>query len=303
MATRVVSAAQSGTRRYADVGEVLLRLEQFRGRYGHLYVPDTYRCGDGFRLGTWCGRRRREYRRGRLGPRYEVLHGLPGWDWEAKHWRLIEGLQRLTLYVEAFGSADVPYGYECEDGFRLGYWVKNRRRLLWKQPWLAEILLAMPGWRTSRRVRSRPRLREERGPTSREVALEHLWVFVCEHGHARPPGPYSCGDGYRLGRWVKWRRSQHGQDGVMDALLESLPGWTWSANDLAFDEWLERFELASSSGCVKGDLRLRRWIRRQREAAARGKLSASRAERLRRAGVLGFAPACLSGGKHVHGVG
>ena len=297
MAIRGITVRQSGASRYADVDEVLQRLELFRSLYGHLYVPDTYRCSDGFQLGPWCRNRRLEYRRQCLHPRYEVLAELPGWDWQARHRRLIEGLQRLTLYVEAFGTADVPYRYECEDGFKLGYWVKNRRQLLLKQPWLAEILLTMPGWRTA------PRPCQKRRPTSKQVGLAHLWAYVREHGHARPPGSYVPGDGYRLGRWVKWRRSQRGQDLVFDAFLESLPGWTWHTYSLAFNEWLERFELARSSGCIKGDLPLRRWIRRQAEAAARGKLSTARAEQLRRGGVLDFAPARLRGGKCVHRAG
>jgi hypothetical protein len=292
---------QSGTSRYADVDEVLQRLEQFRSSYGHLYVPDTYRCRDGFRLGTWCRRRRQEHRRGRLHPRYEVLTGLPGWDWLARHRRLIEGLQRLTIYVEAFGTADVPCRYECEDGFKLGRWVRNRRRLFWKQPWLAEILLNMPGWRTS--PRPRRQLRQERRPARKEVGLTYLWAYVRENGHAHPPGPHVSGDGYRLGPWVRRRRSQRGRDPVIDALLESLPGWTWSARDLAFEEWLERFGIAKSSGRVQADRLLCRWVRRQVEAAARGELPATKAERLCAAGVLDFAPACLSGRKCVHGPG
>lgn len=281
----------------ADVDDVLLRLDEFRASYGHLYVPEGWRCRDGFPLGGWVVRRRREYRDGCLHQRYEVLERLPGWDWQPRHHRLIEGLQRLQAYVAVHETAHVPWKYECEDGFKLGTWVRNRRRLAGKQPWLDEQLAGMPGWRWAKR----PCVRRKRRPTKKERGLNAMWVFVCEHGHALPRYSYvTRDDDFRLGRWVNRLRRQRGKDPVMDALLESLPGWSWDTYEQAFDRWLMRFEAAREAGTLQGDLSLRSWARRQKSAAAADSLSITRRARLEKAGVLGVAPARLPYGKEVH---
>lgn len=355
-----MSIKKSGGRKWADVDEVLVRLEEFRLVYAHLYVPDGWRCSDGFRLGSWVARRRRDYRCGRLHSRYVELEGLAGWDWTARHRGLVEGLERLQVYAKRCESADVPCSYECDDGFKLGCWVKNRRRLVGKQPWLDEILEALPGWRGAQAVeeqRRRDRLADEellrrvrrfhaqwgtcrvpsgyvcedgfelgavmrrrRRWTSRrqreflqalgdlperrlwpsERGLSCLWEYVREHADARPPFDYVTEDGFKLGSWVRRRRSQRGKNPVLDAQLESLPGWCWDTRDLRFKEGLARFEAAHAAGALYGDLWLRRWVRRQAGAAARGALSPNRLEQLQRAGVLEFASAQLSYRYRVH---
>jgi hypothetical protein len=66
----------------------------------------------------------------------------------------------------------------------------------------------------------------------RERTLMCLWEFVRERGHARPAAAYVAGDGFKLGRWVAYRRASRGRDPALDALLEPLPGWTWSVRSV-----------------------------------------------------------------------
>lgn len=287
--------------RFADVDDALRRLEEFRALRGHLYVPATWVCDDGFRLGKWVAARREAHRHGRMHQRYEVLHCVPGWDWQTRHYGLIEGLQQLRAYVEAYGTAEVPYGYVCEDGFRLSIWVRNRRRLVGKQPWLDELLSEMPGWRWRPRVKVKRS--KERGPSKTERGLAHIWEFVGEEGHARPPHSYVSSDGFALGKWVSWRRKARGKDPKIDVLLGSLPGWSWNAHESAFDRRLIEFEAAWRAGTVEADRSLCRWALRQRAAAAEGRLPTAKRERLAKASVLRFAPALRSKRKHVHGEG
>ena len=87
---------------------------------------------------------------------------------------------------------------------------------------------------------------------------------------------------------------------MLDAQLESLPGWTWNTREASFEEGVLRFEAAMVAGRVEGDLQLRRWIRRQADAVAMGRLAEHRLERLRKAGVLDFASARLSRRTRVH---
>lgn len=334
-----------------EVEAVIARLDEFRAAHRHLYVHTHYRCDDGFQLGQWVMHRRSEKRRGRLHPRYEVLDTVPGWDWDSIDARLVEGLYRLEAYVERYGTAKVPLWYDCDDGFRLGVWVRNRRNGPKRYPWLTEILERMPGWRTRRRwweseqQRNADRLADEeilrrvelfhaehaagkvprayecddgfrlgatlagrrrRSPERHETllqalaalpgespqerlyeeALVRLWGYVQEHRTADVLPSYVAPDGFRLGAWVANRRRLRGEDSATDAVLESLPGWTWSPIEQAFLGRVQEFERITRDDRDVRDRSLRRWVREQRRAAQAGKLPPVRVELLREAGVL-----------------
>jgi len=184
----------------ARLEEVLERLEAFREARGHLYVPSNHLCEDGFRLGLWVVCRRGEARRGELHPRYEVLSSLPGWDWESCDPRLIKGLEWLRVYVEEYGTSRAPLWYICEDGFRLGVWVRSRRQRPSKCLWLNATLEAMPGWRVSRSGVP-PRWRSDR--VIDEELLRRLERFRAEYGSLPVERRYRCDDGFRLGEWLR----------------------------------------------------------------------------------------------------
>ena len=167
-----------------DLDGMERRLEEFCAAEGHLYVPSSWECRDGFPLGEWVRSRRREYRQGSLHPRYLALGALSCWDWCDRHPRLVEGLSRLGAYVKQYETADVPYRYRCADGFKLGYWVKNRRQLVGKQPWLDEIVEAMPGWRSARDdAHKQEQDREEDGVSARPGQ-----ALSCRVGHGQSAG-------------------------------------------------------------------------------------------------------------------
>jgi hypothetical protein len=141
----------------------------------------------------------------------------------------------------------------------------------------------------------------EVGSLSRiQRGLGCLWAYTREHGVARPPAVYVTADGFRLGRWVVSRRHERGRDPARDALLETLPGWTWNTRELRFEERLRQFSMARGSGGLSGDRVLRGWAVRQWRAAATGELSKRKLEQLEGAGVLAFASAHASRRKGVH---
>jgi hypothetical protein len=103
-------------------------LVEFAGEHGHARVSQRYECDDGFPLGTWVNRQRREYRNGTLDSgRIERLEGQGMvWDVRAADWE--EGFRHVVAYLEREGTAAVPVNYvDPADRYRTGSWVNLQR--------------------------------------------------------------------------------------------------------------------------------------------------------------------------------
>ena len=230
------------------------KLQRFLEENGTAWVPAEYADPtDGFRLGGWATRRRVAYRENGLShERIAVLEALPGWTWDPYAAEFEEGLEALNRYVETHGTARVPQGYEERDdptaihgvgrsprtdGFQLGKWANKRRGEYRKGtlgPERIALLEALPGWSWKPRTEAF------------EEGLEALNRYVDEHGTAKVPIGYrDPTDGFRLGRWVQFRRLQYRAGKLSSeriALLEALPGWTWDPHAGAFDEGIEALD-------------------------------------------------------------
>ena len=118
----------------------------------HDYSSETiyWPTEDGFRLGSWLGTRRKDYKQGKLAEdRIKALEQLPGWTWDPLETDWIEGLGHLAKYVDEKGHARAPRGYVTEDGFRLGTWVRTRRSIYRKGQLTEDRIRALeqiPGW-------------------------------------------------------------------------------------------------------------------------------------------------------------
>ena len=132
----------------ADWEEGFGLLQRFVEREGHARVPAKHREGT-FRLGQWVSVRRRQYQSGQLDPkRQDRLEALPGWTWDVLTADWEEWFARLQRFVDREGHARVPRDHR-EDGYRLGGWVKNRRRDYRRGTLEATRrarLEALPGW-------------------------------------------------------------------------------------------------------------------------------------------------------------
>ena len=98
-------------------------LKRFYEREGHCRVPTKYR-ERGFRLGSWVSNQREsksELSEDRLN-RLEQLGFI--WDVPAALWE--KGFAYLRKFQLREGHCLVPREH-IEEGFRLGYWIKNQR--------------------------------------------------------------------------------------------------------------------------------------------------------------------------------
>lgn len=112
--------------RAANWEEGMEMLIKFVRVQGHCLVPQRIPF-NGYPLGTWVARQRRDYARGSLDiERQRRLEEVPGWTWDphAESWE--RAYQLVEAYSREHGHARVPDAYRVED-FRLGSWVGIQR--------------------------------------------------------------------------------------------------------------------------------------------------------------------------------
>ena len=97
----------------------------------YLEHPDTEswdapRFQDGTGMTAWLNAQKQRYKHGKMKPRYEAKFrdaGILG-ILQSQH---ENALCHAEKFYEKFGSLDVPQDYVCEDGFRLGQWIRTLR--------------------------------------------------------------------------------------------------------------------------------------------------------------------------------
>ena len=256
--------------------ESLRHLQEYSAEYGHCDIPVSFICRDGFSLGMWASNRRVDFKRGRLGAE-EVsrIEAVPGWQWSRAD-AFGRRLNQLQTFATEHGHARVPDAYACNDGFRLGAWVVNKR-MKFKQGSLPteqiEELERLPGWSWEALGDIFPN------------GLRHLQDFSDKQGHAQVLLRYVSPDGFRLGNWVSHQRVFFKQDTLAAdriALLEAVPGWTWNPAADTFAKGLrstqafiaEHGHSRVPEGYVSPDgFELRAWIDSQRQNKQRGRFT------------------------------
>jgi len=192
-------------------------------RTGKTVLPAKYVTEDGYKLESWVVRQRIEYRRGTLtANRQKALEKVPGWTWDPNEAVWQEGITHLRDYVEARGNTLVPATYKTENGFRLGQWVRVRRKTYHDGKLSIErqkALEQIPGWRW------------DHSEVLWQEGFKRLSDYAEREHHTKVPRRYVTEDGYSLGYWVGTQRSAYRQrrlSAKRKNALEQLPGWTWN---------------------------------------------------------------------------
>ncbi len=112
---------------YAHRWETGLRhLLEYTEREGHCRVPRKFNTDDGFYLGEWISRQRRD-KADLTEKQKERLDAVPGWVWDDLVNRWETGLRYLSEFSAREGNCKVPALFVTTDGYRLGQWVSNQR--------------------------------------------------------------------------------------------------------------------------------------------------------------------------------
>ena len=94
---------------------------------GNLDIPKGY-ISDGFGLGLWLDRQKKQYRNGKLSDEYIKLLEYIGIDWKENNQieHLYEtGFQHLEKFIYEYGIEALKSNCVCDDGYNLGRWIAN----------------------------------------------------------------------------------------------------------------------------------------------------------------------------------
>lgn len=191
---------------------------------GNCKFPTSYISEDGFRLGGWVSEQRST--RATLTPeRVQRLESLQGWSWKVLDDAWEEGFAHLVQFCETNGHCLVTVKHRLENGYGLGLWVSHQRLSQKKlTPKRRARLDSLNGWSW-----------DPRGDAW-EKGFGYLAEYVTANGTCRITNSYKAPDGYRLGGWIaEQRTSWQAMSSDKVSRLESLPGWSWTTRDDAWD--------------------------------------------------------------------
>jgi hypothetical protein len=132
-------------------------------------------------------------------------------------------------------------------------------------------------------------------PKPWEKRLAQLAEFKAKHGHCEVPQRYSLNP--ELGRWVKDQRTLKTKGTLSQERIDKLEelGFSWKVKSTEIS-WEKHFNCLVSYKEIHGDcnvgkgttddMKLVRWVDRQRQAKKKGKLSEERLEKLNNLGFI-----------------
>jgi len=264
-------------------------LRDYYAQNGHCNPPNTFKTQDGFSLGFWVTHTRKLIKEGKLSNnRKTLIDDLPiALDVKKFHWD--RGFNELKNYVNEFGDANVPYGFEAQSGFKLGSWVGYQR---------AAIKNKKGDGLTKLQLKKLKELNFKLDPkkNSWDHNLRALKQYIAIHGHADVPGNFITKNGVNLGIWINNLRKAHRNSTLPSEKYDELVelGISWSITDDAFKKWLSLLEaeidkfksprISQNYVATNGE-KLGQWLSNQRRKFKAGKLSKDQLKQLLATGV------------------
>jgi len=205
----------------------LNHLRAYTAAQGHANVPDSHVANDGFTLGVWVLRRRKDRKIGRLSTAKIAELNALGMVWDPRDVSYQTGVDHLRAYTAVPGHADVPRKFVTDDGFKLGAWVGSRRqdrrygKLSGER--IAELNALGMVWGSSHDANYR-------------IGVDHLRSYTAAQGHANVPRKFVADDGFKLGGWVGQRRQDRRAGVLSTARITELNalGMVWDSLDAGY---------------------------------------------------------------------
>jgi Helicase associated domain len=256
----------------------LEQLAEFKSACGHCNVPADY--PENPSLGNWLDSQRQLKKRGRLSrERFAQLEAVGVvWDRLDDFWE--QRFQELASFKMHHGHCNVPVEYP--ENPALGIWLNNQRRLQRRRELSPDRIERL----------GRAGVIWEPQDALWDQRFQELAAFKERFGHCDVPQDHA--EDPQLGMWVSNQR-QFRRRGKLSpdrlAKLEAL-GVVWDTLDTAWERRfreLEAFKAREGYANVPQSYfenpQLGRWLHKQRQMRARGKLPKDRIVRL---GALGI---------------
>jgi hypothetical protein len=203
-------------------------------------------------LGRWVDRQRSAYKKGLLARgRVEKLESIPGWTWDFTDWLWDRGWRELKSFVEHNSHSLVPDRYVTNNGYKLGAFVKSKRRQYdeGRLPQARALSLeALPRWSWQpnidqweieyEKVRGKAKNSDLLVALEQSGSVHRVWLMTQK-------SRYSAMTGRSTARHKSLTKDQIKK-------LEALPGWSWNRRR---DSWLAHFvALVAYKDANKGEL-------------------------------------------------
>ena len=211
-------------------------LQRAAAELGTTRLPADY-LYEGKPLGVWISAQRRASR-GRIGwgeltpDRRAQLETFNDWVWDPWDTEWEEAFALLSEYAKRTGTTRMPRGHKLGNR-AIDAWCTNQRASYKNGDLTADRkkrLAALPNWSWDPKI------------DDWNQAFETLVAFQKLHGHLRVPKDLQLTDGRLLFSCITNQRDRHKKGKVpaeREALLESIPGWSW---DFYADMWQANYE-------------------------------------------------------------
>lgn len=251
--------------------------ELFYQENQHLFIPSTFICEDGFRLGVWIYNQRYKFEKNQLSPEeIERLNQIEMiWNVSAYFWN--PNYQDCKAYYEKHGNLDIPADLKGTSGIFLSEWIQECQQEYQKGNFSQEQIEKLF------RIGVLNLLSEKE-----ENLFCHLKNFHEMYHHFFIPKNFVCEDGYPLGKQVSQIRAKYKKEQISKYFAEMLEniGFCW---DYKEQIWMDAYEICRKYHEEHGDLKfppdfktssganLKVWLKLNRISYYKGELSPKRA--------------------------
>jgi superfamily II DNA or RNA helicase len=259
---------------------------RYKEQTGDANAPTLYKTPDGYNLGSWQSRQRRNYKDGKLDTERITRLEKIGFKWVLLEEAFEKGFQETLRYKKQTGHANARGVYTTPDGYRLGAW-QNSQRQYYKN-----------GKLNTERIKRLVEIgfKWDQFEDDFKKGFQETIKYKEQTGEPNAPNRYSTQDGYNLGNWQQTQRQSY-KNGKMDTdkakRLEEI-GFKWVPLEDAFEKgFQETLRYKKQTGDPNAPQRyktpdgykLGSWQSNQRNYYKNGKLDN---ERLRRLEKMGF---------------
>ena len=256
-------------------------LKKYSDKFNNINFVNSYKTSDGYALGNWTSIQRS--RKSRLTKdQIKKLDNL-GFVWEVNELQWNKGYNLLISYINKYGDASIDKNRNFEEKEYLISWLARQRASYKKQSI------------TTKRKKLLEEINDWSWDPQKDLwenGIKHLKIYVEKEGNALVPDDFIQDDGFKLGQWIRKRRTSYKRnklDKEKIKYLESLNDWTWDPiNDhwdrgfLKLKKFYTKYEHPNvpTSFTTEDGFRLGAWVDRQRQNIKKSKITKERREKI-----------------------